>query len=298
MARRNEANTILGDAACDEDLRAIAQEDLIEAETLTQQLELELIKALVEVDPNDKRNAIIEITAGVGGDEACIFAGELYRMYERYSKNNNWTIDDLDFSGSLKGGLKSVTFKVIGAGVYGKLRYESGIHRVQRFSATASVDIMHTSAAAVVVLPEITRTESSVKACDVREDNFATGGPGGQNQNKSCTGVRLTHEPTGIVASIRENKSQLRNRERAWEVLTARIADYYAQQVDQKNDETRRNLRGKGSRCEKIRTYNYPQGRVTDHRIDFSVHDLPGLLNGNLDTMIKKLKDYDDAVLG
>lgn len=219
-------------------------------------------------------------------------------MYEKFAKNNNWTADDLDFSGSLKGGLKSVTFKVMGYGAYGRLKYESGIHRVQRFSATSSTDIMHTSAAAVVVLPEITRTECIVKTSDVREDNFATGGPGGQNQNKSCTGVRLTHGPTGIVASIRENKSQLRNRERAWEVLTARIADYYAQQVDQKTDETRRNLRGKGSRCEKIRTYNYNQDRVTDHRIEFSVHDLPGVLDGNLDTMIEKLKAYDNEVLG
>lgn len=219
-------------------------------------------------------------------------------MYEKFAKNNNWNVEPFDFSGNIEGGVKSVTFKVEGRGAYGKLRYESGIHRVQRFSATASKDIMHTSAAAVVVLPESTKADCVIKEADVREDNFATGGPGGQNQNKSCTGVRLTHLPTKIVVSMRENKSQGRNRDRAWEVLYARVSDFYAQAVDQKNDENRRRLRGRGSRCEKIRTYNYPQDRVTDHRIDISLHDLPGILNGNIETLVEHLREFDNGMTG
>jgi len=215
-------------------------------------------------------------------------------MYEHYAKSNDLIIEDIDFNeGNLDRGIKSVVFVVEGA--YDQLKYESGIHRVQRFSETAAKDIMHTSAATVIVLPEIKKTDCIIKASEVREDNFATGGPGGQNQNKSCTGVRLTHLPTGIVASIRENKSQLRNRERAWQVLSARVADHYAEQVEQSTTETRRRLRGRGSRCEKIRTYNYPQDRVTDHRISYTVHGVQKVLSGGLKPLIEQLQSQDSA---
>lgn len=238
---------------------------------------------------NINTTAIVEITAGVGGDEACLFAGQLYRMYEHYAKAKGLEIDNIDFSEGKVGGIKSVVFTIEGA--YEALQYESGIHRVQRFSETATTDIMHTSAATVIVLPEIKKTDCIIKTQDVREDNFATGGPGGQNQNKSCTGVRLTHTPTEIVVSIRENKSQLRNRERAWQVLSARVADFYAAQVEQNTSETRRRLRGRGSRCERIRTYNYPQDRVTDHRINFTVHGIQKVLSGGLEPLIDKLQE-------
>lgn len=254
----------------------------------------ELESLLRPKDPDAARNAILEITAGVGGEEACLFAGDVLRMYGRYCRSMGWELEEIDLNeGKNRDGIKSATIRVIGQGAFGALRYESGIHRVQRFSATASTDIMHTSAATVVVLPEIPRSECIIKDNEVREDNFATGGPGGQNQNKSCTGVRLTHLPTGIVASIRENKSQLRNRERAWQVLTARVADHFAEIEERKVDATRKKLRGRGSRCEKVRTYNYPQDRVTDHRIGQDFYGLEKILSGEIDGLVQALTDFD-----
>jgi peptide chain release factor 1 len=216
-------------------------------------------------------------------------------MYERYATINTWDIDTIDFSEGKTSGIKYVTFSVTGPGAFGRLRYESGIHRVQRFSETASTDVMHTSAATVVVLPEMQLSEVKIKANEIREDTFATGGPGGQSQNKSCSGVRLTHLSTGIVASIRENKSQLRNRERAWQVLLARVSDYYQQKVEADVDQKRRQLRGRGSRCEKIRTYNYPQDRITDHRINVSYHSLDKVLDGHIDNIVKDLINYEQS---
>jgi peptide chain release factor 1 len=214
-------------------------------------------------------------------------------MYGRYCKSKGWELEEIDLNEGNQGGIKSATIRVVGEGVFGHLRYESGIHRVQRFSATASKDIMHTSAATVVVLPEIPRAECVIKDSEVREDNFATGGPGGQNQNKSCSGVRLTHLPTGIVASIREGKSQLHNRKRAWQVLTARVSDHFSRIAEASEDATRRKLRGHGSRCEKIRTYNFPQDRITDHRIDADFHGVDKILSGELESVVQELISAD-----
>lgn len=251
------------------------------------------MRLIVKADEDDGKNAIIEITAGVGGAEACLFAGELYSMYDKYAKSKGWTVEDLYWSEGKQGGIRAITFQVEGPGAFGQLRYESGIHRVQRFSETASTDIMHTSAAAVVVLPETRKVEVVIRREDVRRDTFCSGGPGGQHQNKTESGIRLTHLPTNIVVSLRDGKSQTRNEERAWKLLASRISDHFLELETKSHDDNRRKLRGRGSRCEKIRTYNFPQDRVTDHRIEQSTHGIEKFMGGSIEPMIERLKAYD-----
>lgn len=216
-------------------------------------------------------------------------------MYNYYAKENNWHVEDLDWNGGNQGGFKNISFIVEGPGAYGKLRYESGVHRVQRFSKTKTQDQMHTSAAAVVVLPENPETEISLNKDDVIEEFIGSSGPGGQNANKGTACVRLIHSPTGISVKCQDERSLGANRNRAWKILSSRVVDFIKGQAEKNLGTERKSLRGRGSRCEKVRTYNYPQDRVTDHRIDFTQHGLDKILNGHLTLFTEKLREYDNS---
>ncbi len=260
-----------------------------------EQLIEELKILLVPKDPNDDKNVIVEIRAGAGGDEAGIFAGDLFRMYSRYAERQRWKIDLMSCNNQGVGGFKEVIFMVKGNGAYSKLKYESGVHRVQRVPATESGGRIHTSTATVAVLPEADDIDIEINQNDVRVDVYRSSGNGGQSVNTTDSAVRLTHEPTGIVVACQDEKSQLKNKEKAFKILKARIYDKMLQEQNAEIAQARKSQVGSGDRSAKIRTYNFPQGRITDHRINKTVYKLEGFLDGEINEMLDALITTDQA---
>ena len=241
-------------------------------------------------DPNDSRNTIIEIRAGTGGEEAALFAADLFRMYSKFADLQGWKVEIMDTSPSERGGFKEIVFSVLGQDVYKKMRYESGVHRVQRVPATEAQGRIHTSAATVAVLPEAEDVDVKIEDKDLKIDVFRSSGPGGQSVNTTDSAVRVTHLPTGVVVQCQDQKSQLQNKLRALEVLRARLLDRMIAEREAARSTERRAMVGNGDRSAKIRTYNFPQGRVTDHRINYSIHNLPSVLDGHLEPVIERLR--------
>ena len=279
----------------DPDFREMAKEELDSLYPQEEALEEELKKMLIPKDPNDEKNVVLEIRAGAGGDEAAIFAGDLYRMYQRFAERQNWKMELLDFTEGTSGGYKEIITTVSGADAYGMLKFESGVHRVQRVPATETQGRVHTSAASVAALPEMEDVEVNIDMNDVRKDTFCSSGPGGQSVNTTYSAIRLTHMPTGIVVSCQDEKSQIKNFEKALKVLRSRI---YEVELKKHNDEVsaqRRSMVGSGDRSDKIRTYNYPQSRVTDHRIGYTVYNLSAVMDGDIHDFIEQLRIAENA---
>ena len=277
----------------DPELAAEARAEVSHLESRIPELEDALLRALLPRDPLDDRNSIVEIRAGTGGDEAALFAADLYRMYTRYCERQGWRIETMSYSDGTLGGIREVIFKVSGDGAYGSMRWESGVHRVQRVPRTESQGRIHTSAATVAVLPEAEAVDVKIEDKDIRIDVFRSSGPGGQSVNTTDSAVRITHLPTGLVVSQQDQKSQLQNKLKAMEVLRARLLGLRIQQQQEERAKMRRSQVGGGDRSEKIRTYNFPQSRVTDHRIDWTTHDLQGFIDGDIGDLIDALKLAD-----
>lgn len=277
----------------DTDLRRLAEEELQRLQQHQERLK-EHLEDLLLVDPSeDYDSVIVEIRAGTGGEEAALFAADLYRMYRKYAERHGWQVEELDFNATDLGGFKEIIFSVSGEGVYRHLRYESGGHRVQRVPRTEQQGRIHTSAATVAVLPEPSDIQVTIRPEEVRRDTFCSGGPGGQHQNKTQSGVRLVHLPTGIVAECRSERSQHKNEATAWRMLRSKIYDLLVEKERAERAAKRRSLIGSGDRSERIRTYNFPQNRVTDHRINLTLYKLDQILDGDLDEVVRVLMDYD-----
>lgn len=279
----------------DEDMKELAKEELAESKDNIEKLEQELKILLLPKDPNDERNVIVEIRAGAGGDEAALFAGELYRMYSKYAEKFRWKLELTSFTESGIGGMKECVFMLSGQGVYSKLKYESGVHRVQRVPVTESGGRIHTSTATVAIMPEADEVEVHIDPNDCRIDVFRSSGNGGQCVNTTDSAVRLTHIPTGIVISCQDEKSQLKNRDKAMKVLRAKLYELELEKAHDAEAEARRSQVGTGDRSEKIRTYNFPQGRCTDHRIHLTVYNLLDVMDGDLQEIIDALTAADQA---
>lgn len=280
----------------DEEMRELAKEELNSCKTRVGELEKELKILLLPKDPNDEKNVIVEIRAGAGGDEAALFAAELYRMYSQYAENNRWRVDIMSLNENGIGGFKEAVFMLEGNGAYSKLKYESGVHRVQRIPVTESGGRIHTSTATVAIMPEAEEVDVQIDMNDCKFDVFRASGNGGQCVNTTDSAVRLTHIPTGIVISCQDEKSQLKNKDKALKVLRSRLYDLEQQKAHDAEAEARRSQVGTGDRSEKIRTYNFPQGRVTDHRIKYTSHRLNEVLNGDLQEIIDALITADQAI--
>ncbi len=279
----------------DEEMRELAEMELAELEPQVEPLEEEIKLLLVPKDPRDHKNVIMEIRAGTGGDEAALFAADLYRMYTRYAENQGWKTEILSQSDIGLGGLKEITFLIKGAGAYSKLKFESGVHRVQRVPATESQGRIHTSTATVAVLAEVEEVDIKIPTTDIRIDVYKSAGAGGQNVQKNSTAVRITHEPTGLVVACQDERSQLQNKIRAMSILRARLYEIEEEKRRSAREEARRSQVGTGERSEKIRTYNYPQSRVTDHRINHSSYNLAGVMEGDIEEFIEELTTRDEA---
>ncbi len=289
-----EANELLS-GTVDKDFRELIEADLEECRESIAKVEEELKILLLPKDPNDSKNVIVEIRGGAGGDEAALFAGVLFRMYSMYAEANRWGVEILSSNETELGGYKEISFSINGAGAYSKLKFESGVHRVQRIPATESGGRIHTSTVTVAVLPEVEDVEVEINANDLRIDVFRAGGPGGQCVNTTDSAVRITHIPTGIVVSCQDEKSQHKNKDKAMKILRSRIYDKALQEHNDAISAERKSQVGTGDRSERIRTYNYPQGRVTDHRISLTLHRLDAVLNGDLTEIIDALITTDQS---
>lgn len=284
-----EAEAILKEES-DKDLLEIAREELESSKKKIIQLEEEIKILMVPKDPEDTKNAIMEIRAGTGGDEASLFAGDLFRMYLKYCESKNWKLSVVSESEGTSGGFKEVIFEISGKDVYGDLKFEAGVHRVQRVPKTETQGRIHTSAATVMVMPEAEDFDVEINMNDVRKDLYCSSGPGGQSVNTTYSAVRLTHIPTGIVVQCQDQKSQHKNFDKALVVLRSRLYDLELAKKNEEDSKKRKTMVTSGDRSAKIRTYNYPQGRVTDHRIGFTVYDLEGIINGNVGKFIEELR--------
>jgi peptide chain release factor 1 len=289
----DEAKQLL--EADDKELKTLAVEDINILEPKIERLEKELKSLLIPKDPRDKRNVIMEIRAGTGGDEAGLFAADLFRMYTRYAENQNWGVEILSQNDTGIGGLKEIIYRIKGKGAYSKLKFESGVHRVQRIPDTESSGRIHTSTVTVAVLAEAEEVDIEIPASDLKVDVYKSSGAGGQNVQKNATAIRITHIPTGVVVACQDERSQVQNRQRAMSILRARLYEMEEQKRQAEEEATRRKQVGTGKRAEKIRTYNYPQSRVTDHRISVSSHNLPSVMEGGLDMFIEELSIRDEA---
>jgi len=286
----SQARTMLQEK--DPELRAMAEAEVAELEPQLGRIEEEIKVLLLPKDPKDEKNVVLEIRAGTGGDEATLFAAEMFRMYSRYAESQRWKIEVMSTSESAVGGLKEVIALVSGNRVYSKLRYESGGHRVQRVPVTEQQGRVHTSAITVAILPEADEVEIKLEAKDVRVDTFCSSGPGGQSVNTTYSAVRLTHLPTGLVVSCQDEKSQIKNKAKAERVLRSRLYELELEKQQAEVGAERRSMVGTGDRSEKIRTYNFPQNRITDHRINFSLHQLDFVMDGKLDPVIEALTNH------
>ncbi|HLU22869.1 peptide chain release factor 1 [Lederbergia graminis] len=289
-----DAKAMLDDKL-DAEMREMVKEEIGELEDRLEELESRLKILLVPKDPNDDKNVIMEIRGAAGGDEAALFAGDLYRMYSRFAENQGWKTDVIEAHSTGVGGYKEIIFMINGNGAFSKLKYENGAHRVQRVPETESGGRIHTSTATVAVLPEAEEVEIDIHDKDIRVDTFASSGPGGQSVNTTMSAVRLTHIPTGVVVSCQDEKSQIKNKEKAMKVLRARIYDKFQQEAQAEYDANRKSAVGTGDRSERIRTYNFPQNRVTDHRIGLTIQKLDQILEGKLDEVIDALVIEDQS---
>lgn len=294
-AQALESTRAMARADSDEELRALAREEAESLEREEARLESELRLMLLPKDPRDGKDIYMEIRAGTGGEEAALFAADLYRMYVRYAERQGWKVSLLDENRTGLKGFKEVVFEIKGKGAFSRLKFESGVHRVQRVPLTESSGRIHTSTATVAVMAEVDDIEVEVRPEDLKTDIFHASGHGGQNVQKVATAVRITHLPTGIVVAVQDERSQLQNKLRAMSILRARLYDMELEKQQREQTESRRLQVGTGERAEKIRTYNFPQDRLTDHRIGLSVHNLPGILDGNLDEIIDGLVLADQA---
>ncbi|MBB12814.1 MAG: peptide chain release factor 1 [Flavobacteriaceae bacterium] len=294
LSNIKEAESIIKDES-DSEMVEMAKIQLEESKSQFLPLEEEIKLLLIPKDPEDVKNVVIEVRAGTGGDEASIFAGDLYRMYSKYCQDQGWAVSLVDANEGTAGGFKEIIFEVSGDEVYGTMKYESGVHRVQRVPQTETQGRVHTSAATVMVLPEAEEFDVEINMNDVRIDYFCSSGPGGQSVNTTYSAVRLTHEPTGIVAQCQDQKSQHKNKDKALRVLRSRLYELELNKKLEEDAEKRNSLVSSGDRSAKIRTYNYPQGRVTDHRIGLTLYDLQNIINGDIQKMIDELKLYQNT---
>ena len=295
QAQYNEAKEMIEDASIDKELKDLAEMEMLESKEKLPKIEEEIKILLIPKDKDDEKNIICEIRAGAGGEEAALFAGTLFRMYSMYAERKHWKLEILNENETGLGGYKEISFMITGKGAYSRLKFESGVHRVQRVPDTESSGRIHTSTATVAVLPVVEDVEIEINPSDIKMEVFRSSGAGGQHINKTSSAVRLIHEPTGIVVECQTERSQFQNKDNAMRMLKTKLYDIEKQKQDSEVANARKSQVGSGDRSEKIRTYNYPQGRITDHRIGFSIYQIEDFLNGNLDEMIDNLITADRA---